>query len=66
MQMHYIVIQNLVILRDKTQENPRELEASEFDLNYVPLEGNIGCNGKWRWVSYGNYGYHQIIWWQTS
>lgn len=34
---------NLVVLRDKTQENPRELEASEFDLNYVALEGNIGC-----------------------
>ncbi|MFW2176780.1 MULTISPECIES: ADP-forming succinate--CoA ligase subunit beta [unclassified Moraxella] len=30
-------------LRDKTQENERELKASEFDLNYVALEGNIGC-----------------------
>ncbi len=29
--------------RDKTQEDARELEASEFDLNYVSLEGNIGC-----------------------
>ncbi len=29
--------------RDKTQENERELKASEFDLNYVALEGNIGC-----------------------
>lgn len=34
---------NLVILRDKTQENSRELEASEHELNYVALEGNIGC-----------------------
>lgn len=30
-------------MRDKSQENERELKASEFDLNYVALEGNIGC-----------------------
>jgi len=29
--------------RDKSQENERELQASEFELNYVALEGNIGC-----------------------
>ena len=29
--------------RDKSQENERELRASEFELNYVALEGNIGC-----------------------
>ena len=34
---------DLALLRDKTQENARELRASEFDLNYVALEGNIGC-----------------------
>lgn len=34
---------DLSLLRDKTQENARELRASEFDLNYVALEGNIGC-----------------------
>lgn len=34
---------DLLALRDKTQENERELRASEFDLNYVALEGNIGC-----------------------
>jgi succinyl-CoA synthetase beta subunit len=33
----------LVALRDKSQENERELQASEFELNYVALEGNIGC-----------------------
>jgi len=30
-------------LRDKTQEDPREVRASEYDLNYIGLEGNIGC-----------------------
>ena len=33
----------LLKLRDKSQENTLELKASEFDLNYVALEGNIGC-----------------------
>ncbi|SPL71222.1 ADP-forming succinate--CoA ligase subunit beta [Acinetobacter stercoris] len=33
----------LAEIRDKSQENERELRASEFDLNYVALEGNIGC-----------------------
>lgn len=33
----------IAALRDKSQENERELRASEFDLNYVALEGNIGC-----------------------
>lgn len=34
---------DLIALRDKSQENALELKASEFDLNYVALEGNIGC-----------------------
>ncbi|MCP9758075.1 ADP-forming succinate--CoA ligase subunit beta [Aquitalea sp. S1-19] len=33
----------LLAMRDKSQENEREVKASEFDLNYVALEGNIGC-----------------------
>ncbi len=33
----------IAAMRDKSQENERELKASEFDLNYVALEGNIGC-----------------------
>jgi succinyl-CoA synthetase beta subunit len=30
-------------MRDPTQEDEREREASKFDLNYVTLEGDIGC-----------------------
>ena len=33
----------LAAMRDTSQENERELKASEFDLNYVALEGDIGC-----------------------
>ncbi|GLE09597.1 hypothetical protein PINS_up021325 [Pythium insidiosum] len=29
--------------RDKSQEDPREVEASQYDLNYIGLDGNIGC-----------------------
>ena len=27
------------------QEDPREVEASKYDLNYIGLDGNIGCMG---------------------
>jgi succinyl-CoA synthetase beta subunit len=30
-------------LRDKDEEDPTEVIAKEFDLNYVKLDGNIGC-----------------------
>jgi succinyl-CoA synthetase beta subunit len=30
-------------LRDPTQEDPREVAASKFDLNYIGLDGSIGC-----------------------
>ena len=30
-------------LRDTSEEDPKELEASKFDLNYIALDGEIGC-----------------------
>ena len=30
-------------MRDKTEEDPTEVEASEHELNYVKLDGNVGC-----------------------
>ncbi|MGQ9496508.1 MAG: ADP-forming succinate--CoA ligase subunit beta [Thermoanaerobaculaceae bacterium] len=30
-------------LRDQEEEDPYEVEASKFDLNYIKLDGNIGC-----------------------
>ena len=30
-------------LRDEDEEDPRELEAAKHDLNYISLDGNIGC-----------------------
>lgn len=34
---------NLVEMRDASQEDPREQHAADWGLNYVALEGNIGC-----------------------
>jgi succinyl-CoA synthetase beta subunit len=30
-------------MRDKSEEDPTEVEAGEFNLNYVKLDGNVGC-----------------------
>ena len=34
---------DIVALRDLTEEDPFEIKASEYDLSYVKLDGNIGC-----------------------
>jgi len=33
----------LLEYRDITEENPAELEASNYNLNYIKLDGNVGC-----------------------
>jgi succinyl-CoA synthetase beta subunit len=33
----------IVALRDLDEEDPAEIEASQFDLSYISLDGNIGC-----------------------
>ena len=35
--------QDVLKMQDLDEEDPTELEASQFDLNYVKLEGNVGC-----------------------
>ena len=35
--------EDLLKLRDPSQENQKEIEAAKWDLNYVALDGNIGC-----------------------
>ncbi|CAN5600380.1 ADP-forming succinate--CoA ligase subunit beta [soil metagenome] len=34
---------DILALRDETEEDPKELQASKFDLNYIALDGEIGC-----------------------
>ncbi|MDQ6973417.1 MAG: ADP-forming succinate--CoA ligase subunit beta, partial [Mariprofundaceae bacterium] len=33
----------MVAMRDLSEEDPREIEAAQFGLNYIQLDGNIGC-----------------------
>ena len=35
--------QDIADLRDTTEEDPKELEASKYELNYIALDGEIGC-----------------------
>tara|TARA_R110000868_G_scaffold87758_3_gene245101 strand:- start:495 stop:1664 length:1170 start_codon:yes stop_codon:yes gene_type:complete len=34
---------DIMALRDLTEEDPAEVEASKYDLNYIKLDGQIGC-----------------------
>jgi succinyl-CoA synthetase beta subunit len=34
---------DILELRDETEEDPKELQASKYDLNYIALDGEIGC-----------------------
>jgi succinyl-CoA synthetase beta subunit len=34
---------DIVAMRDLDEEDPAEVEASKYDLNYIQLEGDIGC-----------------------
>ena len=34
---------DILALRDTDEEDPREVEASKFDLSYISLDGNIAC-----------------------
>jgi len=61
-------------MEDTTESDPREVEAQKFNLNYVQMDGNIGClvNGEAvkplrshcyrralrRRLGHGHYGHH--------
>ncbi|KAF2898944.1 hypothetical protein ILUMI_07228 [Ignelater luminosus] len=34
---------NIFALEDVTEEDPREVEAAKYNLNYIGMDGNIGC-----------------------
>ena len=34
---------DIAAMRDETEEDPMEVEAKKYDLNYVKLDGNVGC-----------------------
>ena len=56
MEMHFIT-QNISAYRDFDEEDPTEVEADKFDLNYIKLDGNVGY-GQWGWSCNGNDGHY--------
>jgi succinyl-CoA synthetase beta subunit len=50
---------DLMELRDESEEDPMELEASKYDLAYIKLDGNIGCMVNGRGPGHGDDGHHQ-------
>ena len=34
---------DIVAMRDEKEEDPKEVEASKYDLNYIALDGNVAC-----------------------
>ena len=56
---------DILQLRDTTEEDPAELEASKYNLAFIKLDGQIACPCQWCGASYGHYGYYQASWWRT-
>lgn len=38
--------EQIFALDDQAETDPREVEAGKYNLNYVGMEGNIGCLGE--------------------
>ena len=38
---------DIFALDDKNESDPREVEASKHNLNYIGMDGNIGCLGRY-------------------
>ena len=47
-------------LRDVTEEDPLEVEASKYGLNYIKLDGNVGCMVNGAGSGHGDHGHHQV------
>jgi succinyl-CoA synthetase beta subunit len=50
---------DVVALRDLAEEDPKEIEASKFDLSYIALDGDIGCMVNGAGLGDGDDGHHQ-------
>ena len=48
-------------MQDETEEDPSEMEASKHELNYVKLDGSIGCMVNGAGLAMATM--DTIIWW---
>ena len=58
--------QTLQQLEDPSQDDQREVDARQFNLNYVALDGNIGCMVNGAGSCNGNDGSCKTVWWKSS
>ena len=58
--------QRYIEMRDLSEEDEMEVEAGSYNLNYIKLDGNVGCmvNGAGLAMSY--HGYNKTCWWRSS
>ena len=52
---------DIVALRDETEEDAKEIEASKYDLNYIALDGDDRLHGQRRRPGHGDDGHHQAL-----
>jgi hypothetical protein len=52
---------NIMELRDETEEDEKEIEASKYDLAYVALDGEHRLHGQRRGPRDGDHGHHQAL-----
>ena len=53
---------DVMALRDLTEEDAKEIEASKYDLNYITLDGTIGCMVNGAGLAMATHGHHQALW----
>ena len=53
----------IAAMNDPSQEDAREAEAAEWDLNYVALDGNIGCMVNGAGLAMGTMDIVALPWW---
>ncbi len=51
----------VAVLRDETEEDAKEIEASKYDLNYVHARRHHRLHGQWRRPGDGDDGHHQAL-----
>ena len=51
---------DLLELRDLNEEDPLEVEASKFGLNYIKLDGTVGCMVNGAGLAMAHHGHHQV------
>ena len=44
-------------MEDTSESDPREIEAAKHNLNYIGMDGNIGCLGERRGVAMKVWGF---------